>query len=89
MASAASRASGQPADTFNAAGLNSGTVAKYGGTVHNSDVTAYRVSGEILGDLTGHRAGRFAGGHTINAQSRNAPTARGLFSVAQAPTASS
>jgi hypothetical protein len=51
MASAASQASGLPAVTFNAAGLNSGTVAKYGGMVHDSDVTAYRVSGEILGDL--------------------------------------
>jgi uncharacterized Zn-binding protein involved in type VI secretion len=51
LASAASRASGKPATTFNAAGLNDQTVARYGGTVHTPDVeniTAYRVEGEVL-----------------------------------------
>ena len=48
LASAASQASGLPADTFNAAGLNEHTVKRYGGTVHDSAINAYRVDGEIL-----------------------------------------
>jgi hypothetical protein len=51
MASAASRASGASGYTFNAAGLHSGTVARYGGTVHTpavENITAYRVKGEFL-----------------------------------------
>jgi hypothetical protein len=48
MASAASRASGDPATTFNSAGLNPKTVAKYGGTPVDSAINAYRVQGEIL-----------------------------------------
>jgi hypothetical protein len=57
LASAASEASGLPADTFNAAGLNSGTVAKYGGTVQSSAINAYRVNGEILGDVQTQNVG--------------------------------
>jgi hypothetical protein len=48
MASAASRASGGAATTFNSAGLNPATVARYGGTPVNSAIDAYRVNGEIL-----------------------------------------
>ncbi|WP_155623545.1 PAAR-like domain-containing protein [Burkholderia vietnamiensis] len=48
MGSAASRASGLAATTFNAAGLNPATVARYGGTPVASDIQAYRVEGEIL-----------------------------------------
>ncbi|CAE1148692.1 phospholipase [Serratia rhizosphaerae] len=50
MASAASIASGKSAWTFNAAGLNSGTVEKYGGTAVGSEknIQAYRVEGELL-----------------------------------------
>lgn len=51
MASAASRASGRPATTFNAAGLNPKTVERYGGTVHNpasENITVYQVAGEML-----------------------------------------
>ncbi|WP_272944148.1 PAAR-like domain-containing protein [Xanthomonas maliensis] len=48
LASAASQASGFPATTFNAAGLNSGTVAQYGGTAAASDIDAFRVAGEVL-----------------------------------------
>jgi uncharacterized Zn-binding protein involved in type VI secretion len=51
MASAASRASGKPATTFNAAGLHENTVARYGGTVHEpatENIQAYRVNGEVL-----------------------------------------
>ncbi len=54
MASAASRASGQPGWTFNAAGLNSNTVEKYGGTMHvpaTENINAYRNEGEILTGL--------------------------------------
>lgn len=53
MASAASVASGKPAWTFNAAGLNSGTVEKYGGTLAGSEknIQAYRVEGELLTKL--------------------------------------
>jgi len=50
-ASAASRASGMPATTFNSAGLNSKTVARYGGTVHQTAIQAYRIKGEILTGL--------------------------------------
>jgi hypothetical protein len=48
MASSASTASGSTAWTFNSAGLNTGTVTKYGGTSQATDITAYRVKGEIL-----------------------------------------
>ncbi|WP_063901356.1 PAAR-like domain-containing protein [Burkholderia pseudomultivorans] len=48
MASAASRTSGIAATTFNAAGLNPSTVARYGGTPVASDIQAYHVEGEIL-----------------------------------------
>ncbi|ELY6276240.1 phospholipase [Cronobacter muytjensii] len=50
LASATAMASGKPAWTFNAAGLNSGTVEKYGGTVlgKTDDIQAYRVEGELL-----------------------------------------
>jgi len=48
MASAASRTSGLAATTFNSAGLNPLTVARYGGTPLASDIQAYRVEGEVL-----------------------------------------
>ena len=50
MASVASIASGNPAWTFNAAGVNPGTVEKYGGSLIGSPSTiqAYRVKGELL-----------------------------------------
>lgn len=53
MASATSMASGKPAWTFNAAGLNAGTVEKYGGKILGStkSIQAYRVDGELLTTL--------------------------------------
>ena len=50
LASAAGMASGQATWTFNAAGLNSGTVEKYGGELlgDGSSISAYRVNGEML-----------------------------------------
>lgn len=51
MASAASQASGKPATTFNAAGLHKKTVARYGGSVNDSSITAYRVKDELLTGL--------------------------------------
>ncbi|WP_063900215.1 PAAR-like domain-containing protein [Burkholderia pseudomultivorans] len=51
LASAASGTSGLAATTFNAAGLNPGTIAKYGATPITSDIQAYRVDGEILTGL--------------------------------------
>jgi hypothetical protein len=53
MASAASMASGKSAWTFNAAGLNSGTVEKYGGKILGSadNIKAYRIDGELLTSL--------------------------------------
>lgn len=53
MASAASMASGKSAWTFNAAGLNPGTVEKYKGAVLGSSksIQAYRVDGELLTSL--------------------------------------
>lgn len=51
LASAASAAGGGDAWTFNAAGLNAGTVGKYGGTTHASDIQAYRVDNEPLTGL--------------------------------------
>lgn len=51
LASAASSASGIPATTFNAAGLHSDTVTKYGGTPQTSQINAYQVEGEILTGL--------------------------------------
>lgn len=59
LASAASSTSGLSATTFNAAGLNPATVAKYGGTPVTSDIQAYRVDGEIL---TGLQENRFLKG---------------------------
>lgn len=51
LASAASTSSGLPATTFNAAGLQSDTVERYGGTPMSSDINAYQVEGEILTGL--------------------------------------
>ena len=54
MASAASRASGRDAWTFNSAGLHDKTVERYGGTVHEpavENITAYRVENEALTGL--------------------------------------
>jgi hypothetical protein len=51
LASAASQASGKSATTFNAAGLNAETVARYGGIPTPSKVQAYRVDGEVLTGL--------------------------------------
>lgn len=50
LASAASLTSGRPAWTFNAAGLNSSTVEKYGSKITGSlnNIQAYRVKGELL-----------------------------------------
>lgn len=51
LASAASRASGLPADTFNAAGLHPETVTRYGGSLHTpaqENINAYRVDGDVL-----------------------------------------
>ncbi|WNY82924.1 phospholipase [Cronobacter dublinensis] len=50
LASATSMASGQDGWTFNAAGLHSSTVEKYGGSVLGStdNIQAYRVEGELL-----------------------------------------
>lgn len=50
LASATSIASGKAAWTFNASGLNSGTVEKYGGRLLGSaeNIQAYRVKGELL-----------------------------------------
>ncbi|MBF3536354.1 DUF4150 domain-containing protein [Burkholderia pseudomallei] len=48
MASAASRTSGIATTTFNSAGLNPSTIARYGGTPVASDIQAYRVEGEVL-----------------------------------------
>lgn len=71
MASAASRASGLPATTFNSAGLHPDTVERYGGSVLPSQITAYRVDGEVLtglqeqgfkGTLAAAGAGIVAGG---------------------------
>ena len=53
LASAAGVASGKSTWTFNAAGLNGGTVEKYGGQIigDGSAITAYRVNGEVLTKL--------------------------------------
>lgn len=49
LASAAARASGLPSNTFNAAGLNAQTVARYGGISHDAaDIHAYHVPGDPL-----------------------------------------
>jgi hypothetical protein len=68
MASAASRASGKPATTFNAAGLHENTVVRYGGTVHvpqTENIQAYRVNGEVLTGVQEH--GGFGTAATIAA----------------------
>ncbi|HKU37727.1 MAG TPA: PAAR domain-containing protein [Polyangiales bacterium] len=59
MAEGASRASGRPAVTFNAAGLHPNTVEHYGGSVHEAAsggdyVTAYRVDNEMLTGIQEH-----------------------------------
>ena len=51
LASAASRASGLPANTFNAAGLHPQTVARYGGTPRipaRENINAHRIEGDVL-----------------------------------------
>ncbi|MDD5297913.1 MAG: hypothetical protein PHU46_13475 [Rhodocyclaceae bacterium] len=49
LASAAAKASGLPANTFNAAGLNPATVARYGGNPSDAaDIRAYHVPGDPL-----------------------------------------
>jgi len=48
MASAASSASGADGTTFNAAGLHSKTVERYGGQQKPTDINAYQVDGEVL-----------------------------------------
>lgn len=49
LASAAAKASGLPANTFNAAGLNPATVARYGGKPSDAaDIRAYHVPGDPL-----------------------------------------
>ncbi|WP_205904771.1 type VI secretion system tip protein TssI/VgrG [Diaphorobacter sp. HDW4A] len=72
MASAASRASGQPATTFNSSGLNSGTVEKYGGTMHvpaTENIQAYRIDGDVLTGAqeqnVGGTLGAMAGGGVV------------------------
>ena len=72
MASAASRASGQPATTFNSSGLNDGTVEKYGGTVHmpsTENIQAYRIDGDVLTGAqeqnVGGTLGAMAGGGVV------------------------
>ncbi|WP_437594697.1 DUF4150 domain-containing protein [Sorangium sp. So ce1000] len=51
LGSAAATAGGSRGWTFNAAGLNSGTVTGYGGTERPADITAYRVDNEVLTGL--------------------------------------
>lgn len=48
LASAASSAGGLNGTTYNAAGLNRGTIQKYNGTPKPAEINAYRVDGEIL-----------------------------------------
>lgn len=51
LASAASRASGAPGWTFNAAGLHPSTVTRYGGTAKapaTENITAYQIARELL-----------------------------------------
>jgi len=48
LASAASSASGSDAYTFNAAGLNAGTLQRYGAADQNPNIAAYHVKGEVL-----------------------------------------
>ncbi|WP_433937677.1 DUF4150 domain-containing protein [Sorangium cellulosum] len=48
LASAAATAGGSRGWTFNAAGLNPGTVTGYGGTERPADIAAYRVQDEVL-----------------------------------------
>ena len=61
LASAASQASGRPATTFNASGLHGKTVERYGGSVHDTAIQAYRVKGEILTGLQEGGLGATAG----------------------------
>lgn len=48
LASAASGTSGLSTTTFNAAGLNAATIARYGGTPVASEIQAFHVDGEVL-----------------------------------------
>ncbi len=48
LASAAASAGGGTGTTFNAAGLNSNTVTRYGGTDRGANLDAYQVDGEVL-----------------------------------------
>ncbi len=48
LASAATTTAGGTATTFNASGLNSGTVPGYGGTARPASIDAYRVDNEVL-----------------------------------------
>ena len=60
LASAASRTSGLPATTFNAAGLHPKTVERYGGTLHlppTENIQAFRINGDILTSLQEHSWG--------------------------------
>ncbi len=77
-AAAASRASGQPATTFNAAGLRDGTVAKYGGTVHvpsTENIDAYRISGDVLTGAQEQNVGGTVGAVAIGGRVAGAPGA--------------
>ncbi|KYF89819.1 hypothetical protein BE17_49155 [Sorangium cellulosum] len=51
LASAAATAAGAQGWTFNAAGLNAGTVTRYGGTERPTDIAAYQVQDEALTGL--------------------------------------
>ncbi|WP_323123582.1 type VI secretion system Vgr family protein [Burkholderia alba] len=55
LAAAASEASGSPATTFNAAGLNPATLPLYGAAPQAAAITNYRVDGDVL---TGMQEGR-------------------------------
>ncbi|QDI04828.1 DUF4150 domain-containing protein [Xanthomonas cerealis pv. cerealis] len=75
LASAAARASGLPATTFNAAGLHPNTVARYGGTVTDSAIEAYRVDGEVLTHV--QEGGFWDGGPLQSLLGRSMPDAVG------------
>ncbi|MBZ0328735.1 type VI secretion system tip protein VgrG [Halomonas sp. ANAO-440] len=68
LASAASRASGLSATTFNAAGLHPKTVERYGGTLHKpaiENIQAFRINGDILTSLQEHGWGSTLAGAGI------------------------
>ncbi|MFD1970666.1 type VI secretion system Vgr family protein [Trinickia caryophylli] len=58
LAAAAAQSSGASATTFNAAGLDSGTLGMYGATPQAAAIKNYRVDGDIL---TGMQEGQFGG----------------------------